>query len=112
MVKSFQSQIQFNEDILKRLEDMELKLNEHGKAKLSYTLICNEPTHPNVPTKTFPYKIEIPEIDNFKGKEDPKEHLHMFKYSSYIINNDDVLMLRTFPMTLTGQDLDWCNNLL
>ena len=91
---------------------MELKVNEQGKTKLSYTTIGNEPIHPSVPTKSFPYKFEIPKIDKFKGKEDPREHLRQFKYSCYIISNDDVLMLHTFPMTLAGQALDWYNNLL
>lgn len=90
---------------------MELQVNEHGKENLSYTSICNESIHPNVPAKTFPYKFEVPKIDKFKEKEDPKEHLHQFKYSCYIISNDDVLMLRTFPMKLVGQALDWYNNL-
>jgi len=100
-----------NDEILKRLEDMELRVSEHGKANLSYTSICNNPIHPSVPMKTFPYKFEIPKIDNFRGKEDPTEHLRQFKYYCYIISNDDILMLRTFPMTLVGQDLDWYNNL-
>lgn len=91
---------------------MELKVSEQGKTKLSYTTICNEPIHPSVPTKSFPYKFEIPKIDKFRGKENPREYLHEFKYSCYIISNDDVLMLCTFPMKLAGQALDWYNNLL
>lgn len=63
-----------NDKILKRLEDMELRFSEHGKAKLSYTSICNEPIHPSVPTKTFPHKFEIPKIDKFIGKEDHREN--------------------------------------
>lgn len=68
---------------------MELKVNEHGKSKLSYTTICNEPIHPSVPKNTFPYKFEIPKIDKFIGKEDPKEHLRKFKYSCYSISSND-----------------------
>lgn len=55
---------------------MELKFNEQGKAKLSYSTICSEPIHPSVQTKTFLYMFEVPEIEKFKGKEDSREHLH------------------------------------
>lgn len=54
---------------------MELKVSDHGKGRLSYTLICNEPIHPSVPMNTFSYKFEIPKIDKFIGKEDPRENL-------------------------------------
>lgn len=86
---------------MKRLNDMELKVNEHKKCKLSYTIICNEPIHPSVLIKNLPYKFEIPKIDKVKGKEYPREHIRQFKYSCYIISNDDILMLHTFPMMLT-----------
>lgn len=49
-------------------------------------------------------------MDNFKGKEDPREHLQHLKYSCYIIANDDILMLRIFPMNLEIQSLYWYNN--
>lgn len=42
-----------NDKILKRLEDMEIRVKYHGKAKLLYTSICIEPIHPSVPTKTL-----------------------------------------------------------
>jgi len=54
---------------------MKLKVSEHGKAKLLYILIFNEPIHPSVPKKTFPYNFDIPKINNFKGNKDPKGHL-------------------------------------
>lgn len=44
----------------------------------------------------------IMKIEPFKGKKDPKEHLGKFKYSSYLIANDDALMLYIFPMMLVG----------
>lgn len=62
--------------------------------------VMSEPIHTSVLTKTFPYKFEVPKIDKFKGKEDPQEHLLQFKYSCYIISNDDVFMLHTFPIIL------------
>ena len=71
-----------------------------------YEPICREPTHPNVPKKDIPYKFEIPKIEPFKGKEDPKEHLRKFKYFNYLITNDDALILRMFPKTLVGQAMD------
>lgn len=100
-----------SDKILKSLNDMELKVSEQGKAKLSYTTICSEPIHPSVPTKSFTYKFEVPNIDKFRRKKYPRKHLHQFKYSCYIISNDDILMLHTFPMTLVGQALNWYNNL-
>lgn len=51
-------------------------------------------------------------MDKFKGKEDPREHLRYFKYSCYIIANDEIIMLRIFHMNLVGQALDLYNNLL
>lgn len=54
---------------------MDLRINNKGKDKLSYTTICNEPIHPSLPENTFAYKFEIPKIDKSRGKEDPREHL-------------------------------------
>lgn len=71
MVESFPPST-FNDEILKKLHEMEQRLNDQGKIKLSYGSICNEPTHPFLPIKDFPYKFEIPNMDNFKVKEDPK----------------------------------------
>lgn len=85
---------------------MEQKLNNQYKSKVLYGFICNEPIHPLVPINDFPYKFNIPKRDKFKGKEDPREHLRKFNYSYYIITNDDILILRNFPMILSGQDLD------
>lgn len=59
--------------------------------------------------KKYPHKFEIPNIDKFKSKEDPMEHLRHFKYACYQIANDDALLLRTFPMTLGGQEMNWYN---
>lgn len=60
-----------NDEISKRLHDMELRFNEQGKAKLSYTTICNEPIHPSASIKIF----KNMKIDKFRGKEDLREHL-------------------------------------
>lgn len=38
--------------------------------------------------------------------------MRRFKYSSYLITDDDALMLHVFPMMLTRQAMDWYNNLL
>lgn len=91
-----------NDDILKRLHEMEKNLNNQGKYRVSYGSICNEPIHPSILIKDFPYKLEIYKMDKFKAKQDPSEDLHQFKYSCYIITSDDILMLRTFPMILFG----------
>lgn len=64
-----------------------------------------------VTIKQFSYKFEVPQIAKFKGKEYPRDHLRKFKYSCYLISNNDVLMLSTFLMNLAGQALDWYNNL-
>lgn len=79
---------------------MEQKCNDQGKSKLSYGSIFIEPIHPSIPIKDFPYKFEVLKMHIFIGKEDPKQHLRKFNYSCYIIANDDVLMLRNFPMML------------
>lgn len=50
-------------------------------------------------------------MDKYKGKGDPIEYKIKFKYSYYIISNDEILMLMTFPMNLAGQDLNWYNKL-
>lgn len=86
----------FNDEILKRLNEIELKVNEHEKSKLSYTTI---------------YKFKILKVNKFRGKEDPRENIKQFKYSCYVINNDDVLILHNFPMTFARQASNWYNNL-
>ena len=94
---------------LKEREEVLLKLK---KKSLLYETICSEPIHPSVSKKDKAYNFEIPKIEPFRGKEDPKEHLRKFKYSSYLIANDDALMLCIFPMILASQAMDWYNNLL
>lgn len=83
------------------LKEVEKMLSMQDKHKMYYEVICNEPIHPNVPNKDIPYKFEIPKIEPFKGNEYRKEHLRKFKYSSYFISNDNILMLWIFPMTLS-----------
>lgn len=73
--------------------------------------MCNEPIHPLVPYYVWPNDFELPKFDKFKGKEDPKDHLRMFKHECYLINHIDRLILRIFSMTLSGQALDWYNSL-
>lgn len=68
--------------------------------KLSYGEICNEPIIPYVSIGEYPKRFEMPKIDKFKSKEDPKEHLRHFKHACYMIAHDNALLLRTFPMTL------------
>lgn len=82
------------------------------KQNISYKIICNEPIHINIPKKQIPLKFEIPKIEPFKGKEDPKEYVIRFKYSSYFISSDDSLMLCIFTMILAEQEMDWYNNRL
>lgn len=60
-----------------------------------------EPIYPSVPKKEIPYKFKILKIESFKGKEYPREHLRKFKYSSYLISNDDALMLCLIPIMLS-----------
>jgi len=98
------------DDILKIFHNKESRINNQSKGTLSYQSICHEPINLMVLVKQFPYKFEVPQIENFKGKEYPRDHLRQFKYSYYLISNDDVLMIRKFSMTLKGHDLDWYNN--
>ena len=58
---------------------------------------------------SYPKKFEMPKIDKFKSKEGPKENLRHFKHACYFITNDNALLLRTFPMTLGGQAMNWYN---
>jgi len=60
---------------------------------------------------TNPKRFEIPRIDKFKIKEDPKEYLRHFKHACYMIVNDNSLLIRTFPMTLEGEAMNWNNAL-
>ena len=76
-----QQPLSINDDILKRLQEIELKIIHQGKFKLTYNIICNEPIHPSMPSKVFPYKFEIPKIENYKGKKNHRENIRLFKYS-------------------------------
>lgn len=73
--------------------------------------ICNEPINPCVPMREDPKRFKILKIDKFKSKEDHKEYLRHFKHACYMIDHDNVLLLRTFPMNLQGQDMNWYNAL-
>lgn len=52
--------------------EIEKELLLQSKQKLSYETIFNEPIHPSIPKKEIPFKFNIPKIEPFKGKEDPK----------------------------------------
>lgn len=78
---------------------------------MSYGEICNEHIDPCVPISEYPTRFEMPTIDKFKSKENPKEHLWHFKHSCYMIAHGNALLLRTFPMTLGGQVMNWYNTL-
>ena len=56
-------------------------------------------------------RFEMPKIDKFRSKEDPKEHLSYFKHACYMIAHDNALLLMTFPMTLGGRAMNWYNTL-
>jgi len=56
-------------------------------------------------------RFEMPKIDKFKSKEDPKQHLRHFKHACYMIEHDNALLLRTFSITLGGQAMNWYNAL-
>jgi len=87
-------------------------LHKQKKENLLYEIICSKLIHPSVPKNDIPYKFKLPKIEPFREKENPKEHLKKFKYSSYLIANDETLMLHIFFMMLAGQAMDWYNNLL
>lgn len=80
-------------------------------SKESYGDICNEPINLSIPMNTYSKKFYMPKIDNFKSKEDLKEHLRSFKHSCYLIVHDDALLLRALSMTLGGQAINWYNSL-
>lgn len=61
--------------------------------------------------RQYPRTFEMPKTDKIKIKEDPKEHLRHFKYACYQIANGDALLLRTFSMTLRGQEMNQYNSL-
>ena len=110
--KTHPKMVKEDHEVIKYLNEIEEVLLKQKKESLLYETIYSEPIHPSVPKKDIPYKFEIPKIEPFRGKEDPKEHLRKFKYSNYLIANDDALMLQIFPMMLAGQAMDWYNNLL
>ena len=59
----------------------------------------------------YPKRFKMPKIDKFKSKEDPKENLRHFNHAYYMIAHDNALLLKTFPMTLGGQAMNWYNAL-
>lgn len=70
-----QNQPEERDDFCKRLKKIERELSMQDKKKVSYENFCNKPIHPSVFKKEIPFKFEIPKIELFKGKADPKEHL-------------------------------------
>lgn len=55
-----------NDEILKMLQYMELKIDNQSKEKLSYQFIINEPIIAMVPIKLFPYKFNVPNMEKYK----------------------------------------------
>lgn len=64
-----------NDEILKKFHEMEERINDQGKTKLSYGSICKEQIHPLVPIEDFPYKFEVPKMDKLMGKGDPRDYI-------------------------------------
>ena len=116
LFQNFQDANQLNpllastQTILEILHKLEVGSQDPNNAQ-TYDQLCNEPIHPSVPYYVWPNNFELPKFDKFKGKEDPKDHLRTFKHECYLINHIDPLMLRIFPMYLSGQALDWYNSL-
>lgn len=48
------------------------KFNLHGFEKLSFENICNDTIHPSILKKKMAHKYEIPKVEPYKEKEDPK----------------------------------------
>lgn len=92
---------------MKMLQELHARSNNLGLFKIYYGEIHNEPISQWVSMIPYPPKFEVPNIDKFKSKKDPKEHLRYFKYSWYWISNDDALiLLRIFSITLGGQEMN------
>lgn len=72
--------------ILDRLQKLKVS-NQDPNHCQTYEQLCNEPIHPSVPYYVWPNNFELPKFDKFKGKEDPKDHLKMFKHECYLINH-------------------------
>lgn len=79
--------------IMRQLQNLEIKANNEGLSKVSYGEICNDPIKSCMPMRVYPKIFEMLKINKFKIKEDPKENLRHFKYTCYMIANDNAIFL-------------------
>ncbi|KAH9297040.1 hypothetical protein KI387_028722, partial [Taxus chinensis] len=96
----------FIKQMMDKMQNLEASILG-SRSTLTYEQVCQEPIHPSVPLHSYPPQWELPKFTRFNSKEDPEQHLRSFRHACYLIAHDDALLLRTFPMSLSGPALEW-----
>ena len=59
------------------------------------------------PSQVILFKFKMPTLDSYDGKQDPCDHITMFKTTMHLQGILDEIICRAFPTTLKGPTKVW-----
>lgn len=105
--------IQKNDPSMKEeIDQLKKQLKQISTTKSYFSLdsVCPNPFDKSVDMKDFPRKIEIPQYDKYDGNGEPNDHVHQFYAMSFEFHHEDSYLMRLFPRSLKGQQMEWFTN--
>ena len=84
---------------------------EAPKSSFSLDSVFPNPFDMSVDMKEFPIKIEIPQYDKYDENGDLNDHVRQFYTMSFEFHHEDSYLMRLFPSSLKGQEMEWFTNI-
>ena len=81
------------------------------KSLFSLDSVFPNPFDKSVDMKYFPRKIDLPQYDKYDGNGDPNDHVSQFYTMSFEFHHEDSYLMRLFPRSLKGQEMEWFTNI-
>lgn len=100
-------EIQLMKDIIKNMKE-----GTNKRKPYSFKELCPCTYDPSMSIAPFPPGFEMPKFMKYKGKDDPRDHIHEFHILCQEVSYSDLYICRLFPKSLTGDALVWFSSLL
>lgn len=84
-----------------------IKNLKNGTNKRPYTFeeICPCPYNPSISVAPHPPSFEMHKFEKYKGKGDPRDHIHEFFIVCQEVSYSDVYLRGIFPKSISGEAL-------
>lgn len=91
----------------------QIQENQTGSSTKRYTLedIFSYPFDKSLIMILFPPHFEVSKFDKYKGNIDPQDHVREFYATCIEVAHDETYLMRLFPWSFRGQDMDWFSKL-